>query len=88
MLMAVSLGQGAVVSRSPLASSAMSGSEALVSRSATLPSASMFTGSLAGGALALLLSISLYCRAPITLQACLTFLPLTLVLKPHRTQLA
>jgi hypothetical protein len=86
--MDISLGQGALVSRSLLASNAMSGSEALVSRSATLPAASMFTGSLAGGALALLFSIYLYCCTPIMLQACLAFLPLTLVLKPHRKQLA
>jgi len=51
--------------------------EALVSRSLAFPAASMFPGSLAGGALAQLLTILLYCRVPITLQACLfTFLPL------------
>jgi hypothetical protein len=49
------------------------------------------TCSSAGGAPAQLhckLSISLYCRVLITLQPCLTFLPLTLVIKPHRKQLA
>jgi hypothetical protein len=56
------------------------------------------TCSSAGGAPALLLcelSISLYCRVLITLQACVAFLPLTLELapltlelEPHRKQLA
>jgi hypothetical protein len=86
--MDASLGQGALVSCSPLAFGAIGGSEALVSRSATLLTALMFAGSLAGGALALLPFISLYCGAPITRQMCLTFLPLTLVLKPHRNKLA
>jgi hypothetical protein len=53
-----------------------------------LLAALMVSGSPAGGALALLLSILLYCCAPITLQACLGFLSLTLVLKPHLKQLA
>jgi hypothetical protein len=45
--------------------------------------------SLACGALAQLLSISLYCCVPITLQACLSpSYPWTLVLRPRRTQLA
>jgi hypothetical protein len=50
------------------------------------PAALMFSGSLASGALAQLLSILLYCRVPITLQACLfTFLPLDTCIQtsPH-----
>jgi hypothetical protein len=76
VLLAVSLGQGALVSCPLVASGAASGLEALVSRSLAFPAASMFSGSLAGGAPAQLLSIFLYCCVPITLQACLSFLPL------------
>jgi hypothetical protein len=76
MFLAVSLGQGTLVSCPLVASGAASGLEALVSRSLAFPAASMFSGSLAGGALAQLLSIFLYCPVPITLQACLSFLPL------------
>jgi hypothetical protein len=57
----------------------------------TTVSSTRCTCSSAGGATAPLhceLSISMYCRVLITLQVCLTFLPLTLVLKPHRKQLA
>jgi hypothetical protein len=44
---------------------------------------------LAGGALAQLLSISLYCRIPFTLQARLSpSYPWTLILRPRHTQLA
>ncbi len=78
-----------LVSRPFLAFGTVSGSEALVSRSLAFPAASMFSGSLAGGALAQLLFISLYCRVHIMLQACLSpSYPWTLVLRPRRTQLA
>jgi hypothetical protein len=87
LLMDISLGLGALFSCSLLASDVMSGSDALVSRSVTLLAACVAYGSLAGGALALLLSILLCCCAPITPQVCLAFLPLTLVLKSHRKQL-
>jgi hypothetical protein len=76
VLLAVSLGQGSLVSHPLVASGAASGLEALVSRSLAFPAASMFSGSLAGSAPAKLLSIFLYCRIPIMLQACLSFLPL------------
>ncbi len=71
-MLSVSLGQGTLVSRPFLAFGTMSGLEALVSRSLVFPAALMFPGSLAGGALAQLLSISLYCCVPITMQACLS----------------
>ncbi len=61
MLSVVSIGQGALVSRSPATSGTASGSEALVSRSLA---ASMFSGSLAGSALAQLLSISPLLHVP------------------------
>jgi hypothetical protein len=74
MLLAVSRGQGALVSRFPATSGAASGSEALVSCSLA---ASLFSGSLTGSALAQLLSISPLLHVLITLQTCLfTFLPL------------
>ncbi len=66
---------GCIVSRSPLASGVLSGSDALVSRSATLPAASMVSSTLTSGALALLLSILLCCCIPIMPQVCLAFLP-------------
>ncbi len=76
-MLSVSRGQGTLVSHPFLAFGTVSGSEAFVSRSLAFPAALMFSGSLAGGGLALLLSILLYCRVPITLQACLcAFLPL------------
>ncbi len=88
-MLSVSLSQGALVSRLPATSGTVSGPEALVSRSLASPAASMFSGSLAGGTLAQLLSISLYCRVPITLQGCLSpSYPFTLVLRPPCTQLA
>jgi hypothetical protein len=78
-----------LVSRPFLAFGIMSGSEALVSRFLAFLAASMFSGSLAGGALAQLLSISLYCCVPTTLQACLSpSYPWTLIIRPRRTQLA
>ncbi len=84
-MLSVSLELVTLVSRPFLAFSAVSGWEALVSCSLA---ASMFSGSLAAGALAQLLSISLYCHIPITLQACLLpSYPWTLALSPHRTQL-
>jgi len=87
-MLSVSFGQGTLVSRPSLAFGTVSGSEALVSRSLAFPAASMFSGSLAGGALAQLLSISLYCCVPITLQACLSpSYPWTLELRLGRTQL-
>ena len=76
-MLSVYLGQGTLVSRPFLAFGTVSGSEALVSHSLAFPAASMFSSFLAGGVFAQLLSISLYCCVPITLQACLcTFLPL------------
>ena len=87
-MLSVSLGQGTLVSRPSLTFGTVSGSEALVSRSLAFPAASMFSGSLASGALAQLLSISLYCCVPITLQACLSpSYPWTLELRLGRTQL-
>ena len=74
MLLAASIGQGALVSRLPATSGAASGSEALVSPSLA---ASMFSGSLAGDASAQLRSIPSSLHVPLTWQACLfTFLPL------------
>jgi hypothetical protein len=88
MLLAASIGQGALVSRLPATSGAASGSEALVSHSLA---ASMFSGSLTCSALAQLLSISPLLQVLITLQVCLfTVLPLdwTHVLRPRHMQLA
>ena len=80
-MLSVSLGQGTFVSRPFLTFGTVSGSLAF-------PAALMFSGSLAGGALAQMLSISLYCCDPIKLQACLSpSYTWTLELRLGRTQL-
>ncbi len=64
MLLAVSMEQGSLVFRLPAASGAASGSEALVSRFPAFLATSTLPDPLASDALALLLSILLYCRVP------------------------
>ncbi len=72
---AVFLCQGALASRSLAARGALNWSVALVSRSLVFPATTISIGSLSFRMFVLLFSILLFCRVPITLQACHLHLP-------------
>ena len=73
--LAVSLWQGALASRSSAARGALNWSGALVSRYLIFPAATISIDSPSFRMFVLLFSILLYCRVPITLQACHLHLP-------------
>ncbi len=75
MSSAVFLWQGALASRSSAARGALDWSGALVSRSLVSPAATTSIDSLIFRIFVLSFSILLYCRVPITLQACHLHLP-------------
>ncbi len=75
LFLAVSLRQGALVSRSSAARGALNRLGTLGSCSLVFPAASTSVDPLVGGTVALLLSILLYCCVPVTLQVCHLHLP-------------